>query len=89
MVLNFPSAIYFLCFLTSLAAMLLLVRSFKRSRSPLLLWSALAFVAFAVNNLLLFVDIVLLPDVDLRPARAATAVLAVALLLYGFIWEID
>jgi uncharacterized protein DUF5985 len=89
MTINFASAVYLLCFLTSLAAMLLLVRSFSHNRSPLLLWSAASFVAFAVNNLLLFVDIVLLPDVDLRPARAATGLLAVALLLYGFIWEID
>jgi hypothetical protein len=84
-----PSAIYALCSLTSFAVMLLLLRAFARSRSRLLLWSALSFVALATNNLLLFVDIVLLPDIDLLPARELSALAAVGLLLYGFIWEID
>jgi uncharacterized membrane protein len=84
-----PSAIYLLCFVTSFVVMLLLLRAFARSRSRLLLWSALAFIALAVSNLLLFIDIVLLPDVDLLPARQLSALAAVGLLLYGFIWEID
>ena len=86
---TFESAVYFLCFLTSTAAMLLLLRSYWRSRTRLLLWSALAFVALAVNNLLLFVDIVLLPSTNLLPLRDASAFAAAALLLYGFIWEVD
>jgi hypothetical protein len=84
-----PSAIYLLCFVTSFVVMLLLLRAFARSRSRLLLWSALAFIALAASNLLLFIDIVLLPDVDLLPARQLSALAAVGLLLYGFIWEID
>jgi hypothetical protein len=55
----------------------------------LLLWSAAAFVAFAVNNLLLFTDVVLLPDIDLRPLRTLTAFAGVIILVYAFIWEID
>lgn len=86
---DFPSAIYFLCSLTSLAATVLLVRSFARNRSTLLLWSALAFVALTANNLLLFADFLLPPNIDLRPERVAAELLAVGLLLYGFIWEID
>jgi hypothetical protein len=85
----FEPTVYLLCFLTSLGAMLLLLRSYLQNRSRLLLWSALAFVALACNNLLLFVDIVLLPDLDLRPLRLLTAFLAVATLLYAFIWEVD
>lgn len=84
-----PSAIYLLCFVTSFVVMLLLLRGFAQSRSPLLLWSALSFVALAMSNLLLFIDIVLLPDIDLLLARQLAALAAVALLLYGFIWEID
>jgi hypothetical protein len=70
-------------------AMFLLLRSYRQNGSHLLLWSAIAFVAFAFNNLLLFADVVLLPDVDLRPLRALTAFTGVAILLYAFIWEID
>ena len=85
----FESGVYLLCFAASAVAMLLLVRSYAQRRTTLLLWSALALVALAVNNLLLFVDIVLLPDIDLRLLRDLSALAAVALLLYGFIWEID
>lgn len=85
----FESTVYILCFLTSGAAMWLLLRSYRQNGSRLLLWSAAAFVAFALNNLLLFVDIVLLPTVDLRPLRGLTSFIGVAILLYAFIWEID
>jgi len=43
------------------------------SRSRLLLWSTLCFVALAVNNVLLFVDLVVVPDVDLRFVRGGSA----------------
>ena len=82
-------AVYLLCVFTSIAAMLLLLRAYHRNRTRLLLWSALAFVALAVNNLFLFIDIVLLPQIDLLPVRHASALAAAGLLLYGFIWEVD
>jgi len=86
----FESTVYILCMVTSFVAMWLLLRSYRRNRSRLLLWSAAAFVAFALNNLLLFFDLVVLPaSIDLRPARALTALIGVAILLYAFIWEID
>ena len=86
----FESTIYILCMITSLVAMWLLLRSYRRNRSRLLLWSAAAFVAFALNNLFLFFDLVVLPaSIDLRPVRAFTALVGVAILLYAFIWEID
>jgi hypothetical protein len=83
------SLVYLLCAVTSLAAMWLFLRSYRENGSRLLLWSAAAFIAFAVNNLLLFTDVVLLPNIDLRPLRTLTALIGVAILLYAFIWEID
>ena len=72
----FESTVYILCLVTS--------------RSRLLLWSAAEFVAFALNNLMLFFDLVVLPtSIDLRAARALTALVGVGILLYAFIWEID
>lgn len=86
----FESTVYVLCVVTSLAAMWLLLRSYRQNRSRLLLWSAAAFVVFALNNLLLFLDLVVLPtSMDLRPYRALTSIVGVAILLYAFIWEID
>lgn len=83
------ATIYALCALASLLAMVLLLRSYWRTRSHLLLWSAVAFVAFALNNILLFLDFVTPPQVVIWPWRALTAVIAVAILLYAFVWEID
>ena len=85
----FAPAVYLLCFITSAVAMLLLLRSYRQNRTRLLLWSALCFVALAINNFLLFVDIVLLPNISLLWLRDLSAFAAAALLLYGFIWEVD
>jgi hypothetical protein len=85
----FQSAVYLLCALTSATAMLLLLRSYAQGRSRLLLWSGLAFIALACNNMLLFVDVVVLPDVDLLPLRHAAALIGVGLMLYALLWEVD
>jgi hypothetical protein len=85
----FPSLVYLLCFLTSAACATLLVRHYRVSRSPVLLWSAACFVSLAVANLLVVLDMLVLPHVDLRPARLWLTFLAVVVLLFGFIWEVD
>jgi hypothetical protein len=80
-------AVYVLCALTSILCAALLVRSWERTRAPILLWSSLCFVGLAGNNILLLVDLVFVPDVDLSIARAVTAVGAVGILVTGLIWE--
>lgn len=89
MMLSFGAVVYFLCFITSTLCAYLLVSGFLRRRERLLLWSGLCFCLLALNNLLVFIDIVLLPDVDLTQLRLATSLAAVAVLLYGFVWEIE
>jgi hypothetical protein len=82
--------VYFLCFLSSALCAGLLVRSYLHNKTKLLLWSAACFVLLALNNLGLFVDLVLLPtSIDLAPLRSLLGFAAVATLLYGFIWELD
>lgn len=84
------TSVYLLCLATSAGCGFLLVRSYFRTRTALLLWTAICFVLLAVTNLLVVVDLVFLPDdVDLRLLRYATSLIAVATLIYGFIWEID
>lgn len=86
----FPSLVYLLCFLTSAACATLLVRQYSVSRSAILLWSAACFVFLALANLFVVLDIVIFPDaIDLRPARLWLTLLAVGVLLFGFIWEVD
>ena len=83
-------AVFLLCFATSVVCLILLVRSYLRTRTRLLLWSSLCFVFLALNNLLLFIDVVVFPvEVDLLPYRQLTSLIGVSVLLYGFIWETD
>jgi hypothetical protein len=79
--------VYVLCALTSVLCAGLLLRSYRGNRSRLLLWSTLCFVGLAVNNIFLFVDAVLVPDVDLRLFRSGSAISGLALLTLGLIWE--
>jgi hypothetical protein len=88
-VVGLGAVVYFSCFIASLLCAYLLVVAFLRGRERLLLWSAICFCFLAINNLLVFVDIVLLPDVNLMPLRALSSLTAVAVLLFGFIWEIE
>ncbi len=82
-------AVYLLCALTSLVCAVLLFRAYRGSRSRLLLWSSLCFVGFALNNGMLVVDRIVLPDVDLSLWRQIPAFVGIALLLYGLVWDVD
>lgn len=81
------STVYLLCGLTSVACALLLFRQFRRTRGGLLFWSTLCFVFLAMANILLFIDLVLLPEVDLSAVRNSLTLLSLMLLLYGLIRE--
>jgi hypothetical protein len=81
------ATIYFLCTLTCMSCFGLLLRAWRASGSRLLFWSSLCFAGLSLNNLLLVVDKLVLPDIDLSPLRLSVALLAVLLLLYGLIWE--
>jgi Family of unknown function (DUF5985) len=81
--------VYFLCFATSAGCGGLLVRGYFRARTALLLWTAACFVLLALNNFLVIVDLVYLPEDDLQIPRLIVTLIAVATLIYGFIWEID
>ena len=87
--MSFAAIVYFLCFASSTLCAYLLVSAFRRRREKLLIWSAACFCLLALNNLLVFVDIVVLPEIDLTAARLATSLAAAMVLLYGFIWEIE
>lgn len=81
------AACYIFGFLVTLCCGVLLARAYAAGRKRLLLWSAVCFFGLAVNNLLVFVDLVLLPNVNLYLLRLAIATASMVLLLYGLIWE--
>ncbi len=82
-------AVYLLCVAMSADCAFILLRTYLHRRTPLLLWSSLCFVGLAINNLLLFVDLVILPDVDLSALRAGVGAAATLLLVVGLIWSGD
>jgi hypothetical protein len=81
-------AVFLLCAVTSLACAALLLRAYARGRSRLLLWSGLCFVGLAINNGLLVIDRLILPNaVDLSTWRQVPATAAMAILVWGLVWD--
>jgi hypothetical protein len=83
----FPSLVYALCGVASTICALLVLRSWRATRQRLQLFIGASFVGLAVNNVMLIVDLVLLPSVDLALVRSITSLLASAGLLFALIWE--
>ena len=65
----------------------MLLRGFSRGRHRLLLWSGLCFVGLTLSNILVFIDLVLFPNVDLCPVRLVVSAASVLVLLLGLLWE--
>lgn len=78
-----------LAIFTSLGCTVLLVRGYAHTGLRLLLWSGLCFVCLSTNNVLLFFDLVVFPNIDLRPLRTLASLAGVLFLLYGFVWEAE
>ncbi|HEX7809454.1 MAG TPA: DUF5985 family protein [Thermoanaerobaculia bacterium] len=51
---------------------MLLYRGYRRSHTRLLFWSAVCFVGLAANNVLLIVDLRVVPAIDLSAAKRST-----------------
>ena len=78
--------VYALCAVASLVCAVLLFRSWRRTQTRLLFWGTWCFTGLMLHNVLLVVDM-RLPLVDLAVIRLIPALLGVALLLVGLIWE--
>jgi len=83
------SLFYALCMLTAAVCAWLLLRSYFRTRYRLLLWGGICFCGLTLNNALLVVDKILLPDVNLFTPRLVLALLSMAVMLYGVIWDAE
>ena len=82
--------VYVLCALMSIACAVMLMRGYSRARSHLLLWSSLCFLGLALNNAVLFLDMLVFPDVEFNGAfwRNLLSASSGSLLLFGLIWEL-
>lgn len=79
--------VYALCALTSILCAVLLIRGYRESRLRLSLWTSLCFAGLALNNVLLFVDRIIVEDVDLQLLRTLVALVAMLPLLFGLVWD--
>jgi hypothetical protein len=80
--------VYLLCAATAFTCSVLLFRGFRRSGTRLLLWCGLFFVSLTLENVTLFIDLVLVPDTDLFILRTSVALVGVTFLLVGLIWDV-
>ena len=81
------TTVYVLSAVISLACTVLLVRSFAATRSSLLLWAAICFLGLTLNNVILFIDKVIVTDVDLSTWRGLPALGGLLALMFGLLWE--
>ena len=81
-------AVYLLCALTSLVCAFVLWRNSRRTGLRIVLWTSICFAALAAQNVLLFVDLVVVgPSIQLSPIRNLVGLAGLGLLLYGLITE--
>jgi hypothetical protein len=83
------ATVYVLCALTALLCAVLLFQAWVRTRLSLLFWSALCFAGLTVSNVILVIDLLVIPEVDLLEWRTLTALASLSLLLYGLIWRME
>lgn len=82
-------AVYLLCAATSFGCAVLLWRGARTSNVRMLFWSALCFFGLAIDNLLLYVDVIAIPSIDLSLAPKIAGLISIMLLNFGLIWDSD
>lgn len=81
------AAVYLLCSLSCLTCAVLLLRTYRAGASRFVLWSVLCFIGLTAGNALLFIDQVLVPEVDLLLYRQLVTFASVSALMWGFVWD--
>lgn len=80
---------YAACAITAAVCAWLLLRAYLRSRFRLLLWGGVCFVGLTVNSVLLVLDKMVFPAVDLSVFRLSVGLAALLVLLAGLILDGD
>jgi hypothetical protein len=65
----------------------MLIRGYARTGVRLLFWSALCFIGLMFDNIILYIDLHVLPAVDLSVWRKLPGLAAILLLLVGLVWD--
>ncbi len=84
---DWSGTVYLLCFVASATCAALLLHIYLRDRMRALFWAAACFLMLTVDNLLAVIDALFEPVADLFFYRTLTTLVAVAFVIYGFVWE--
>lgn len=79
------ATIYLLCAFTCLLCTVLLLRRWKATKLGLLFWSGICFLTLTAANVLLFLDRIVVREIDLAPVRNSTTLLAILFMIFGLI----
>jgi len=82
-----PGLTYLLSAATCLLCAVMLLRAYGRRRDRLLLWSGICFAGLVLENLMLYIDVVIIPDVDLSLWRKLPGLAALTVLVFGLVWN--
>jgi hypothetical protein len=82
-----PGFVYVLSAATCLLCAVLLLRGYVQHRVRLLLWSGLCFLGLMLESVMLYVDLFVVPDVDLIVWRKLPGLVALLLLVFGLVWD--
>lgn len=81
--------IYTLCAITAFTCAFLLFKAHSSNKYRLLLWGGLCFTGLTLTNILLIVDKIFLPLIDLSVWRQLMTLISILILLYGLIMDIE
>lgn len=79
--------VYLLCTLSSILCTYLVFRTYRASGARFLLSCTIGFSGLAVANAILFIDLLLVPGVDMLVYRQLTTFISLLALVWGFVWE--
>ena len=79
--------VYSLSAATALACAMLLYQGYRRSKARLLVWSSAFFLLITLENVLLLLDRLTGPAIDLSALRMGVALAGVSILIIGMILE--
>jgi hypothetical protein len=85
--MNISGGVFILCAATCLLCAIMLFRGYARTGVRLLFWSGLCFTGLMIDNIMVYIDVELVPEISLVVWRKVPGLLAISLLLYGLVTE--
>jgi hypothetical protein len=85
--MNFSGGVFILCAATCLLCALMLFRGYARTGVRLLFWSGLCFTGLMADNIMVYIDVIMVPEFSLVVWRKIPGLIAISMLLYGLVTE--